>query len=66
MWTSHLRLKGLVGYALHRYVAVLLGWQAFTLCGQLGECTTYTEAGVAWLYHIVDIAILGCLVRIGE
>ncbi len=51
---------------LHRNVTVLLSRQSLTLGGQLCQCTTDAEAGVARLNHVVDVAILGCLVRISE
>ena len=33
---------------------------------QLGQCTDDAEAGVARLDNVVDVAILGCIVRVGE
>ena len=45
---------------------MLLCWQTVTLSGQLGESAADAETGVAWLNHIIDIAILGCLVGVGE
>ena len=51
---------------LHRYVTMLLGGQRVTLGSQLGQSTTDAETGVARLNHIVNVAILGSLIRIGE
>ena len=45
---------------------MLLGGQTLALSGQLGQCAADAEASVAWLNHIVDVAISGCLIWIGE
>ena len=45
---------------------MLLGRQRLALCGKLGQSAADAETGVARLDHIVDIAILGCLIRSGE
>lgn len=45
---------------------MLLGWQALLLASELRESATDTEAGVAWLDDIINITILGSLIRISE
>ena len=45
---------------------MLLGGQSITLGSELCQSTTDAETGVARLDDIVDIAILGCLIRISE
>ena len=56
----------IINYQLHRHAAVLLGWQALLLASELRESATDTEAGVAWLDDIINITILGSLIRISE
>ena len=45
---------------------MLLGRQSITLSSQLSQTTADAEARVARLNDIVDVAILGSLIRIGE
>ena len=45
---------------------MLLSGQSIALGGELGQCTADAETRVARFNHIVDVAILGCLIRIGE
>ena len=52
--------------ALHWNISVLLCRQGITLGGKLSQTTTDAETGVAWLDDIVNVAILSCLIRIGE
>ena len=51
---------------LHWDISVLLCGQAVTLGGKLCKGAADAEAGVAWLYHIVDVAVLGCLIGVGK
>ncbi len=51
---------------LHRYATVLLSRQRLALVSQLSQGTDDTETSVAWLYHVVDVAILSSLIRISE
>ena len=51
---------------LHRNIAVLLGGQGIALGSELSQTATDAESGVTRLDHVIDIAILGCLIRISE
>ena len=45
---------------------MLLSWQSITLSSQLCQTTADAETSVAWLYYIVDVAILRCLIGVSE
>jgi fatty-acid desaturase len=51
---------------LHRYATMLLSWQRLAFVSQLSQSADDAETGVAWLYDIIDIAILSSLVRVSE
>ncbi len=51
---------------LHWNVTVFLGGQGVALGSELGQTAADAETGVARLNHIIDVAILSCLIRIGE
>ena len=51
---------------LHRNVTVLLGRQGIALGGELCQTAANAETGVARLDDIVDVAVLGSLLRIGK
>ena len=55
-----------VGYGLEWYVAVFLCGVGERLVGKLLKGADNTEARVAWFDDIIDVAILGCIIRIGE
>ena len=60
-FSSRRTIKGLQGY-----IAVFLGRVGLLLGGKHLECLDHAEAGVTRLDNIVDIAVLGCLIRICE
>ena len=45
---------------------MLLGGQGVALGGELGQTAADAEAGVAGLDHVVDVAVLGGLIRVGK
>ena len=45
---------------------MLLGGQGIALGGELSQTATDAETGIARLDHVVDVAVLGGLIRIGE
>ena len=45
---------------------MLLSRQSIALCSELSQSAADAETSVAWLDYIINIAILGCLVRISE
>ena len=45
---------------------MLLSRQGVALGGELSQAAADAETGVARLDDIVDVAVLGCLIRIGE
>ena len=51
---------------LHWDVTMLLGRQGVALGGELCQATADAESRIARLDDIVDIAVLGCLVWVGE
>ena len=51
---------------LHWYVSMFLGGQGVTLGGKLSQTAADAEAGVAWFDDIVDVALLGSLIGVGE
>ena len=53
-------------FSLHRDTSVLLSREVLTLGGKLCEGTADTETSIAWLNYVIDIAVLGSLIRISE
>lgn len=53
-------------FKLHRNISVLLSWQVVTLSSKLCQTATDAETSVARLNHIINVAILGCLIWISE
>ena len=51
---------------LHRNITMLLGWQGVALSSKLSQTTTDAETSIARFDHIVDVAILGSLIWVGE
>ena len=51
---------------LHRNITVFLSRQALALGSQLSQCATNAETCVARFDYIIDVTILGCLIRISE
>ena len=51
---------------LHWDITMFLGGQGVALGSELCQAAADAETGVARLNHIIDVAILGCLIRISE
>ena len=45
---------------------MFLSWQRVALGSELSQTAADAETSVAWLDYIVDVAELGCLIRISE
>jgi len=45
---------------------MLLSGQGITLGSELSQTATDAETGIARLNHVINVAILGCLIRISE
>ena len=45
---------------------MLLGRTCFALVGELRQGAANAEARIARFNHVIDVAILGCLIGIGE
>ena len=59
-------LHTILRYVLHWDVSMLLSGQCVTLGSKLSKCTADAETRVTRLDDIIDIAILGCLIRISK
>ena len=45
---------------------MLLSGKRIALGLELSQCAADAEAGVAWLNHVVNVAVFGCLIWIGK